>query len=67
MMLPENIFPLSNDRDAPGEKDADPFSSVMYFCTRYGWMAAGYDEKDEMIADLKCTFWTYTPELPPQQ
>jgi hypothetical protein len=38
MMLPENIFPLSNDRDAPGEKDADPFGSVMYFCTRYGWM-----------------------------
>ena len=66
-MLPENIFPLSNDKDAPGENDADPFGSVMYFSTRYGWMVAGYDEKTEMIADHKCTFWTYTPELPPQQ
>jgi hypothetical protein len=66
-MLPENTFPLSSDKAAPVKTDADPFGSVMYFCPRYGWMVAGYDEKDEMIADLNCTFWTYTPDLPPQQ
>lgn len=66
-MLPENTFPLSSDKATPAKTDADPFGSVMYFCPRYGWMVAGYDEKDEMITDLNCTFWTYTPDLPPQQ
>jgi len=66
MQLPENIFPLIVDRDVPAKRDADPYGNVLYFCKRYGWMVAGYDERNEMISDFNCTFWTYTPDLPPQ-
>jgi hypothetical protein len=64
MTLPENVFSLSKTEDFPTEEQGDYFGTVLYFSPVHGWMAESYIAAAEMISDLKCTHWTFTPTHP---
>ena len=63
-MLPENIFLLRTIEDFPTAVQGDHFGTVLYFSPVHGWMAESYKAAAEMISDLKCTHWTFTPTKP---